>query len=111
MSKIPFKKGCVTKIIFKISWSINCQEQFAYPVYGEYVFQMFNSLFLSKINFPSKRQFSQKILLGLMEKKNELYVLPTLAECHFATVSFDLWMSKRAYDVFTLVINFLNNDW
>jgi hypothetical protein len=27
------------------------------------------------------------------------------------TTSLDLWMSKRAYDVFALVINFLNNDW
>ncbi len=26
-------------------------------------------------------------------------------------VSFDLWMSKGAYDVFALVINFLNSDW
>ncbi len=109
MSKIPLKKRYVTKIIFKRPWSIICQEQFAYPVYEKYVFQMFNSLFLSKINFPSRRQFSQKMLLGLVEKKNELYVLPTLAKCHSTTTSFDLWMSKRAYDV--LVINFLNNDW
>jgi hypothetical protein len=29
----------------------------------------------------------------------------------FATFNFDLWMSKGAYDVFALVINFLNNDW
>jgi len=27
------------------------------------------------------------------------------------TTSLDLWMSKGAYDVFALVINFLNNDW
>jgi hypothetical protein len=29
----------------------------------------------------------------------------------FAIASFDLWMSKGAYDVFALVIKFLNNDW
>ncbi len=26
-------------------------------------------------------------------------------------VSFDLWMSKGAYDVFALVINFLDENW
>jgi hypothetical protein len=64
-----------------------------------------------KLNFPSRRQFSQDILSRLVEKTNELYVLPTLADCHSTTTSFDLWMSKGAYDVFALVINFLNYDW
>ena len=30
--------------------------------------------------------------------------------CVFATATFDLWMSKGAYDIFALV-NFLNADW
>jgi hypothetical protein len=59
-----------------------------------------------KLSFLSRKQFSQDILLGLVEKTNELYVLPTLAECDCAIASYDLWMSRRAYDVFTLVINF-----
>jgi len=46
-----------------------------------------------------------------MEKTIELYVLPALAECYYATMSFDLWMFKRGYDVFTLVVNFLNSNW
>jgi len=33
-----------------------------------------------------------------------------LAKCFFAT-SFDLWMSKGAYDIFALVINFLGTKW
>jgi len=45
-----------------------------------------------------------------MEKTNELYFVPALVECHFTTTSFDFWMFKRTYDVFALVINFLNND-
>jgi hypothetical protein len=52
-----------------------------------------------KLNSPSKRQFSQDILLGLVEKINQLYVVLTLVECYFAIVSFDFWMSKGAYDV------------
>jgi hypothetical protein len=46
-----------------------------------------------------------------VEKIGQMYVLPTLIECHVAIVSFDMWMSKGAYDVFTLVNNFLGNDW
>ncbi len=64
-----------------------------------------------KLNFLSKRQFSQKILLGLIEKTNQQYVLITLGNCFFTTTSFDLWMCKGAYDVFALMINFLGSDW
>ncbi len=67
--------------------------------------------FCPKLNFPSRRRFSQDILLRLMEKTNKLYVVLALAKCHSATTSFDLWMSKEAYDVFALVIHFLSNDW
>jgi hypothetical protein len=45
-----------------------------------------------------------------MEKKNQLYILLALVDCHYAIVSFDFWMSKWAYDVFMLVINFLGSD-
>ncbi len=60
----------------------------------------------TKLNLLSIRQFSQDILLGLMKKINELYVVHALAKCHFVTASFDLWMSKGTYDLFALVINF-----
>ncbi len=46
-----------------------------------------------------------------MEKTKQLYVLPTLVECHSVTTSFDLWMSKVGHDIFALVINFLRDDW
>jgi hypothetical protein len=59
-----------------------------------------------KINFLSKKLIS----LGLMEKTKQLYVLLALAKCYSATTSFDLWMSKKAYDVFALIINVLGND-
>jgi hypothetical protein len=59
-----------------------------------------------KLNFPSENQFSQDILLRLVNKTNQLYVVLALAECHFVTTCFDLWMFKGACDVFALVINF-----
>jgi hypothetical protein len=46
-----------------------------------------------------------------VEKTSQMYVLPTLVKCHFATTGFDLWMFKRTYDVFALVIYFLGSDW
>jgi hypothetical protein len=64
-----------------------------------------------KLNFTSKRQFSQETLPRLVEKTTQLYVFLTLAKCHFATTSFDFWISKGAYDVFAFVINFLGKDW
>jgi hypothetical protein len=63
-----------------------------------------------KLNFPSKSIFHKTYLPRLVEKTNELCVHLALAECHFATMSFNLWMFKGAYDVFALVINFLSND-
>jgi hypothetical protein len=47
-----------------------------------------------KLNFPSRRQFSQEILPRLVEKISQHYVLPTLANCFSATINFDFWMSK-----------------
>jgi hypothetical protein len=49
-------------------------------------------------------------LPGLVEKTSQQYVLATVADYFFAITSFDLWMSKGAYDVFALMINFLGND-
>jgi hypothetical protein len=58
-----------------------------------------------------ENNFSNELLLELMEKTKQLYVLSTLKECHFLTTSFDMWMSKARHDIFTLVINFLGDDW
>jgi hypothetical protein len=64
-----------------------------------------------RIVFPSRKQFSHELQPKLVEKTKQLYVLPSLVECHFITSSFDLWMSKVGHEVFALVINFLGVDW
>jgi len=56
----------------------------------------------SKTNFLPRRQFSQEILLLLEDKIKYFYVL----SMSFYNANFDLWMSKGAYDVYTLVMNF-----
>jgi hypothetical protein len=54
----------------------------------------------------SKNQFSYELLFELVEKTKQLYVLTTLTECHFATISFDLCTLKVEHDIFALVIIF-----
>jgi hypothetical protein len=46
-----------------------------------------------------------------VEEKKQSCVLPALAYCYFITSSFDLWMSKGAYDIFSLVTSFLGAEW
>jgi hypothetical protein len=64
----------------------------------------------AKVVFPSRKMFSQEVLVDLVEKMKQEYVLIKLKQCYFATTSFDLWMSKGAHDVFALVISFLNEE-
>ncbi len=53
-----------------------------------------------------RKQFTRIFLLELVEKKTkQLYVLPILIDYYLVIRSFDLWMLKRAYDIFTIVIN------
>jgi hypothetical protein len=44
----------------------------------------------SRIVFPSRKQFSYELLIGLVEKTKQLYVLPALIECQSIIASFDL---------------------
>jgi len=62
-----------------------------------------------KVVLPSTKQFLKEVLSKL-EKNNQLFVLPALANCYFVT-TFDLWMSKGTYDIFALVNKFLKTNW
>ncbi len=64
-----------------------------------------------RVVFPSRKMFSQEVLVNLVKKTKQKYVLPKLKQCYYVIVSFDLWMSKGAHDVFALVINFLSEEW
>jgi hypothetical protein len=50
------------------------------------------------------------MILKLVERSKQLYVLPTLTKCNFVTTSLDLSISKGARDICALVINFLGVD-
>ncbi len=45
----------------------------------------------------------------MIKKTMDQHVLPNLASTIVVSPSFDLWMSWNNMDIFTLVINFLND--
>jgi len=65
----------------------------------------FNLHLCPKVVLPFRKKNSREILPQLVEKTKQLYALRSLINCYFVT-SFDLWMSKWAYDIFALVIKF-----
>lgn len=58
-------------------------------------------------HFFSRKTFSQNMLLDLIEKTKQTYVLLVLTNCVVVITSFDLWISKGEHDVFALVVNVL----
>jgi len=63
-----------------------------------------------QVEFPFQKNFSNDVLMSLIEYTKQKYVLPLLDDYTRITSSFNLWMSKRAHDIFALVINFLGTD-
>jgi hypothetical protein len=61
---------------------------------------------MSSSCLPFLKTFFYEILVKLVEKTKHVYVLPKLGDCIFATISFDLWMSKEIHDIFSVVIFF-----
>jgi hypothetical protein len=47
------------------------------------------------------------MLLDLIEKTKQTYVLLVLTNCVVVITSFDLWISKGEHEIFALVVNFL----
>jgi hypothetical protein len=63
-----------------------------------------------QVVFLLEKKKSHEILLKLVEKMKQIYVLPKLGDYIFATTSFELWMSNGAHDMFVLAINFLGSN-
>jgi hypothetical protein len=51
------------------------------------------------------------MLLDLIGKTKQTYVLLVLAKCVYVITSFKLWIYKKAHDVFALVVDFLGENW
>jgi hypothetical protein len=72
--------------------------------------KLFNLHLCPKVVLHFRKPFSRNCLSKLVEKIKQLYVLLTFAHSYYVTTSFDLWLSKGAYDIYALVINFLGFD-
>jgi hypothetical protein len=51
------------------------------------------------------------VLFDIVAKTMEVLVFPTLAQCVACIASFDLWMSCASYDIFAMVVNFIDDAW
>jgi hypothetical protein len=66
---------------------------------------------MSKIKLPFQKTICIRDIARVSGENKSNVCYSCFGKCHFATTSFDMWMSKGAYDVFTLDVNFLGNDW
>lgn len=64
-----------------------------------------------RILFPSRLELLDDAIPKLVAKTLEKYVVPSLAGCTTATVSFDLWMSCSEGAIYAVVVNFINDAW
>ncbi len=64
-----------------------------------------------RLVFPSHKTLTKKVLPCLVKCTLEKFVLPYINAATSITTTFDLWMSKRAFNIFSLVNNFLTLDW
>jgi hypothetical protein len=62
--------------------------------------------FMFKSCVSIKKNVFTRVLLDLVEKIKQEYILPKLKHYYSTRTSFYLWMSKVAHDVFALVISF-----
>ncbi len=111
-SKNPFTKNDVEQKMFMENLALLIVKNYLPLQFVENVWLKCLVLQLCfSVQFPFWKLFSNIILLELVEKTKETYVLPLLNDCSCVATNFDLWMSKGAHDVFVLVIIFLGFDW
>jgi len=67
--------------------------------------KVFDHEFLYSSLIPFMKVFSHDVLLNIVEKTKQTYVLPFFQKCYLSMIAnFDLSMSKGAHNVFALVL-------
>jgi hypothetical protein len=102
--KEPFKKDNVQQKYFLQSLGLlimknNLPLQFVESIW----FKCLILHLFPRVLLYYRKHFFQEILLNLVEKMKQLYILPKLTICISAIARFDLRMSKGALDIFTLL--------
>jgi hypothetical protein len=52
-----------------------------------------------------------EIILNMVNKTMDCYVLLALVEVIIVIATFDLWMSCEGFDTFALVVNYIHSKW
>jgi hypothetical protein len=47
----------------------------------------------------------------MVNKTMEHHVFPTFVDATIVITTFDLWMSQGGFDMFVLVVNYINKKW
>ncbi len=64
-----------------------------------------------KVVFPSCHHLLKEIFLHMVSKTMDNHVFPTLIHCITRIASFDLWMFCACYNIFAMVIGFIDFAW
>jgi hypothetical protein len=63
------------------------------------------------VMFPSKHQLVNEMIPTIENKSMDKYVIPSLASWITYIVSFYLWIFCAGHDTFTMLVNFINDEW
>jgi hypothetical protein len=110
LSKILIKKMMYSKMFFEDLVLLIVKKHLPMHLVESQWLKRFSLHLCPRVVLPFMKLFTREILLELVEKTKQLYMLPALAYCYFVT-SFDLWMSKGAYKIFIIVIKFCGVEW
>jgi hypothetical protein len=61
--------------------------------------------------FPSKHQLVNEIFPSVVNKTMDKYVISSFVSWITYIVSFDLWIFHVGHDTFSMVVNFINDEW
>jgi hypothetical protein len=64
-----------------------------------------------KVVFPSRHHLIKEIFPLTVSKTMDNHVFPTLIHCITCIASFDLWMFCACYNIFAMVISFIDFAW
>jgi hypothetical protein len=65
----------------------------------------------NKMRFPRWRQLVEEHIPPILQKTMDANVLPTMFICFIISDTFDLWMNQNGFNIFALVVNFIDDAW
>ncbi len=109
---IPYHKSDLAQHAF-------LEDLYLYIAKGYHLLSLVENLWLKgfvmhknpKVVFPFHHHLVKEIFLHMVSKTMDNHVFPTLTHCITCIASFDLWMLSACYNIFAMVISFINSAW